>query len=111
MKDIADAANRHTREEIYCRAAKHGTSSRPKTKVLPPSPGHKGQAVEGGTNLQRNKGMEPIAEEETTTDLAVTNAINATQNAPKLGDPTPTAKTRGEKLGGHLAPRQTTWRI
>ena len=95
IEDIANTANRHTREEIYSRvygqaygraygrATKQDDSSRPKTKMPPLSPGHKGQAAEGNTNLRRNKATEPIAEKETITDLAVTvtNAIDATPKA------------------------------
>ena len=59
MEDIVDAANVHTREEIYGRvygrthgcAAKHDNSSRPKTKMPPPSPGHEGQDAEGSTKI------------------------------------------------------------
>ena len=113
MEDIADAINGHTREEIYGRvygrtygrAAKHDDYGRPKSP--PPSPVHKGQAGEGSTNLRRNKATEPIAEKETTTDLAVTvtKTINATPNAPN-----PHCQVPGEKLGSHLSPCQTTWR-
>ena len=59
MEDIVDAANVHTREEIYVRAAKHDNSSRPKTKIPPPSPKHKGQTSEGNINLQKNTATEP----------------------------------------------------
>ena len=76
-----------------------------KDNQTPPlSPGDKGQAAEGSTNLQTNKATELIAEKETATDPKRTQLTATETTDHGNGDghgpqthPTVTAKTRGER--------------